>query len=409
MWDSIWININLATMTEKDGYGILENAALGVRDGKIAWVGAQTDLPSAPENAAHRVHDGQGRWVTPGLTDCHTHLVYGGNRAKEFEMRLNGISYEEIAKKGGGIISTVRATRAATEEEMYESAIKRLRALMREGVTGIEIKSGYGLDTESEAKIMRVATRLHDEAGLRVQRTFLGAHALPPEFEGRADDYIDHICRHMMPTLHREGLIDAVDAFCERIGFTPAQTQRVFSKAAELGLPVKLHAEQISNQGGAKLAAQYKALSADHLEYLDEDGVKAMAQSGTVAVLLPGAFYFLRETKLPPVELLRKYKVPMALATDCNPGTSPTTSLLLMMNMACILFRLTPLEALRGVTVNAAQALGWRNQCGTLEEGKDADFALWDIAHPAELSCYLGYNPCVGVVRSGICGDFAAI
>jgi len=397
MWDSIWINANLATMTEQDGYGAIENGAIAVKDGRIAWIGRQKDVP---ENPAEAIHDMAGKWITPGLIDCHTHLIWSGNRAKEFEMRLNGASYEDIAIAGGGIISTVKATREASEEMLFEAALPRLQNLMREGVTGVEIKSGYGLDTENEAKMLRVATKLRDETGLRVQRTFLGAHALPPEHKNRPDDYIDTVCNEMMPALHEERLIDAVDGFCEKIGFSATQTESVFKKAQELGLPVKLHAEQLSDQGGAALTAKYKGLSADHLEYLGEDGVKAMAEAGTVATLLPGAFYFLRETKAPPIELLRKYNVPMAIATDMNPGSSPAHSLLLMLNMACTLFHMTPEEALAGVTRNAAKALGW-NDCGMLKEGMRADFVLWDINQPAELSYRFGFNPCAGVIRNG--------
>lgn len=405
MWDSIWINARLAAMPAESGYGAIDSAALAVQDGKIAFAGRVADLPAAPQALAKAVHDVKGRWITPGLIDCHTHLVYGGNRAREFELRLKGASYEDIAKAGGGIASTVAATREADEDTLFSLALARLAPLLREGLTAIEIKSGYGLDTKTEIKILRVATKLREYAGLRVQRTFLGAHALPPEYKGRADDYIALVCDEMLPAIAREGLADAVDAFCDNIGFTPAQTERVFKAAQGLGLPVKLHAEQLSNQSGAALAARYRALSADHLEYLDEDGIKAMAESGMVAVLLPGAFYFLRETKLPPVDLLRKHNVPVAIATDHNPGTSPASSLLLMLNMACTLFRLTPEEALRGVTRNAARALGW-DDCGALEAGKRADFALWSIDDPAELSYRFGVNPCCGVVRGGAYTDF---
>ncbi len=389
-----------------DGGGYIRGGALGVKDGLIACAGKQESLPDKPEKLAKTVHDAAGLWITPGLIDCHTHLIYGGNRAKEFEMRLHGKSYEEIAKSGGGIVSTVKATRESTEDDLYESALPRLQTLMREGVTGIEIKSGYGLDTATEAKMLRVATRLARESGLKAQRTFLGAHALPPEYKDRADDYIALVCNEMMPALHAEGLIDAVDAFCETIGFTVEQTERVFKKAQSLGLPVKLHAEQLSNRKGAALAARYKALSADHLEYLDEDGVRAMADSGTVAVLLPGAFYFLRETQLPPVDLLRKHNIPVAIATDHNPGSSPAHSLLLMLNMACTLFRLTPEESLAGVTRNAAKALGWKDR-GVLRAGLRADFALWNIGDPAELSYRFGFNPCAGVARDGVYSEFA--
>lgn len=394
MWDSIWINLRLANNGDNP-------AAIGIMEGRIAWIGPQASLPAMPEKLAGIIHDGANRRVTPGLIDCHTHLVYAGNRAREFEMRLQGASYEDIARAGGGILSTVNATRAATEDELVASARARLDDLMAEGVTGIEIKSGYGLDLPTERKILRVATRLAQETGLRVQRTFLGAHAVPPEYKNRAGDYINHICHDMLPALHDEGLVDAVDVFCETIGFTLAQTERVFQKAQELGLPVKLHAEQLSNQHGSALAAHYKALSADHLEYLDEDGIRAMAESGTTALLLPGAFYFLRETRLPPVDLLRKHKVPIAIATDHNPGTSPVHSLLLIMNMACTLFRLTPEEALAGVTHHAARALGWHD-CGKLEQGARADFVLWDISELAELGYAVGRNPCYAVVRNGV-------
>ena len=397
MLDSIWINAHLVTMADDQGYGIIENGAIAVEDGKIAWVGAEEDLP---EHSA-TVYDAGGNWITPGLIDCHTHLVYGGNRANEFEMRLNGASYEDIAKAGGGILSTVEATREASMDELFDAAVPRVQNLMHEGVTGLEIKSGYGLDTETEAKMLRVATLLRDKTGLRVQRTFLGAHALPSEYKDKSDDYIDLVCDEMMPQLAEEDLIDSVDVFCETIGFSAEQTERVFKAAQDLKLPVKLHAEQLSNQHGAALTAKYQGLSADHLEHLDEDGIQAMAEAGTVAVLLPGAYYFLRETKMPPIDLLRKHNVPMAIATDLNPGSSPAHSLLLMANMACTLFYMTPEEALAGITKNAAKALGW-DDCGVLKEGYNADFVLWDIESPAELSYRFGYNPCAGVVRHGV-------
>ncbi|MDE2336328.1 MAG: imidazolonepropionase, partial [Alphaproteobacteria bacterium] len=342
---------------------------------------------------ARETADGGGKWVTPAFIDCHTHLIYAGNRAAEFEKRLQGASYEEISRAGGGILSTVRATRDATEQELFDLSLRRLKTMLMEGVGTFEIKSGYGLDLETERRMLRVATRLRDETNLRVQRTFLGAHALPPEYAGRPDDYIGHICDDMLPALHAEKLVDAVDGFCENIGFSRAQIERVFKKARELGLPVKLHAEQLSNLNGAALAAQYGALSADHIEYLDEDGAAAMAKAGTVAVLLPGAFYFLREKHAPPVELLRKHRVPMAVATDHNPGTSPTLSLLLMLNMSCTHFRLTPEEALLGITRHAARALGFQSVCGTLEEGKAADLALWDVSHPRDLCYYFPRPP----------------
>lgn len=400
MFDSVWKNINVATMTDKTGYGIINNAAILVKDGKIAWLGPEADLPKPADELSDYVHDGAGKWVTPGLVDCHTHLVYAGNRADEFEKRLQGASYADISKAGGGIMSTVRAVRAATEDHIVDLSLVRLRALFREGVTTVEIKSGYGLDLENEGKLLSAATRLRDDTGIRVQRTFLGAHALPPEYKDNPDDYIDD-CVDMLQTLHGEGLVDAVDAFCEDIGFTVEQTAKVFDKARALGLPVKIHAEQLSDQKGAALAAKYGALSADHLEYIGEDGVAAMAKAGMVAVLLPGAFYFLREKQLPPVELFRRHGVPMAISTDHNPGTSPTLSPLLMLNMACTLFRLTPEEALAGVTRHAAKALGMSNICGTLETGKAADFALWTIDHPRNLCYAFGHNPCAGVVLGG--------
>ncbi len=380
------------------GFGALRDAALAVRDERIAWLGPHSELPA--DLRAERRFDGAGAWVTPGLIDCHTHIVYGGNRSDEFEARLHGASYAEIAQRGGGILSTVRATRAASEDELLGASLPRVRALLAEGVTTIEIKSGYGLDLDTERKMLRVARRIGSELPVTVRTTFLGAHALPPEFSGRADDYIDEVCSHMLPALVREGLVDAVDAFCETIGFSPAQTERVFRAAQALGVPVKLHAEQLSDQGGAALVARYHGLSADHLEYLSDDGIASMREAGTVAVLLPGAFYFLRETGVPPVDALRSAGVKMAVATDCNPGTSPMTSLLLAMNMACTLFRLTPQEALAGVTVHAACALGLVDT-GTLAVGQRADFVLWDIERPADLAYAIGLNPCRGVVRAG--------
>ena len=400
--DAIWLNARLATMADTGvPYGALEDGALATRGGRIAWVGAIGDLPGKPEALAETVHDCGGRWITPGLIDCHTHLIYGGNRAGEFEQRLEGASYEEIARAGGGIASTVAATRAASEDALYEAAQPILRSLMAEGVTTIEIKSGYGLDTANEAKMLRVARRLGGTPALTVRTTFLGAHALPPEFEGRADDYIDAVCTEMLPVIAGENLADAVDAFCEGIGFSREQTSRVFEAAKAHGLPVKLHAEQLSNLRGAVLAAEYGALSADHLEHLDDEGVAAMAGAGTIAVLLPGAYYFLRETNAPPVDKLRAAGVPIAIASDSNPGSSPAGSILLMANMACTLFRLTPEEALAGITRNAGLALGIGARVGTLEVGKDADFVLWDIDEPAELAYRIGFNPCAGVVKGG--------
>jgi imidazolonepropionase len=393
-WDALYTNVNLATMA--DGYGDLRDAAIAVADGRIAWLGPRRDLP----HDACETHDCGGAWLTPGLIDCHTHIVHAGNRSGEFEARLNGASYEEIAHAGGGIMSTVRATRAASVDELVRQSAPRVASLLAEGVTTLEIKSGYGLDLASEENMLRAARRIGETMPVTVRSTFLGAHALPPEFAGRADDYIDEVCAHMLPALAQQGLVDAVDAFCERIGFTAAQTQRVFECARALGLPVKLHAEQLSDQGGAQLVARYRGLSADHLEHVSADGIAAMAAAGTVAVLLPGAFYFLRETVVPPVAALREAGVPIAIATDCNPGTSPMTSILLAMNMACTLWRLTPLEALAGVTLNAARALGLQ-ETGTLQVGKRADFALWDIVRPADLAYSIGFNPCRAVVHGG--------
>ena len=406
MFDSLWKNVTLATM--KGGYGIINNAALGVRDGKIAYAGPEKALPGAADKLSDYVYDGEGRVMTPGLIDCHTHLAYAGNRAHEFEQRLEGVSYEEIARQGGGIASTVSATRAAGEDEIFSLSLKRLDCLFREGVTGVEIKSGYGLDEETEKKLLRVATRLEQETGIKVQRSFLGAHAVPPEYKGRADDYTALVCQ-MMESIAKENLADAVDAYCENIGFTLEQTKDVFEKAKSLGLRVKLHAEQLSNMQGAALAAQYDALSADHLEYIDEDGVKAMAAKNMVAVLLPGAFYYLREKTLPPIALFRKHGVKMAVATDHNPGTSPALSPVLMLNMACTLFRMTPEEAWLGMTANAAQALGWQDEAGTLETGKTANAVLWDAQHPRDLCYVFGRTPCRGVLLQGAWHGFGAL
>ena len=398
-FDYIIHNVNIATLSdqytsEDNPYGVIENSAIGINGGVITYLGAYD-----PELETHDTLDAQGQWLTPGLIDCHTHLVYGGNRANEFEMRLNGASYEDIAKAGGGIISSVKATREASEDELFESAAKRLQSFINEGVTTIEIKSGYGLDTETEVKMLKVAKRLGREFPIRVSTTFLGAHALPPEFKDNSDGYIDLVCNEMLPKIAELGLADSVDAFCENIGFSYEQTERVFKAAQQHGLKVKLHAEQLSDQSGAGLAADYKALSADHLEYLSQDSIDKMAQSGTVAVLLPGAFYFLRETKLPPMDELRQASVSIAVASDSNPGTSPAQSLLLMLNMACTLFHMTPLEALQGVTINAAKALGHDNIIGTIEIGKKAELALWDIDHPNQLSYQLGGNNISRVFR----------
>jgi imidazolonepropionase len=401
MWDVLYTNVHLATMADDEGYGEIRDAAIAVKDGRIAWLGPQADMPQGLSAQAVTVHDGGGSWLTPGLIDCHTHIVHAGNRSDEFEARLNGATYEDIARAGGGIMSTVRATRAASEDELLRQSLPRVRSLLTEGVTTIEIKSGYGLTLESEAKMLHAARRIGRELPVRVATTFLGAHALPPEFAGRADDYVDEVIQMIAP-LAAEGLVDAVDAFCERIGFSHEQTERVFQAARAQGLPVKLHAEQLSDQRGAELTARYNGLSADHLEHLSAAGVAAMASAGTVAVLLPGAYYFLRDTTPPPVAAMREAGVSMAVATDCNPGTSPMTSLLLAMNMACTLWRLTPQEALAGVTRHAARALGLQQDIGTLAVGKRADFALWRIARPADLSYAIGLNPCRGVANAGI-------
>ena len=390
----VWRNCHAATMAG-GRYSAIERAAILTRDERIEWIGPEDALPHA-DGAA--VHDLGGAWVTPGLIDCHTHLVFGGDRSREFEQRLQGVDYASIAAPGGGIASTVRATRAAREDELYDGARRRALQLLRDGVTTLEVKSGYGLDLASERKMLRVARRLGQALPLTVRATFLGAHALPPEYEGRADDYVGEVCR-MLPVLAAEGLVDAVDAFCEHLAFSPAQVERVFLAARQYGLPVKLHAEQLSSQHGATLAARYGALSADHLEYLTESDVLAMARAGTVAVLLPGAFYALRETQLPPVGLLRQHGVPIAISSDLNPGTSPALSLRLMLSMACTLFRLTPEEALAGATLHAARALGLQASHGSLEAGKVADFVAWEVGHPAELAYWIGGDLPRRVVR----------
>jgi imidazolonepropionase len=396
--DLLLEDVHLATLADAADYGIIRDAAVGVVGDRIAWLGRARDLPT-DLRATTRVSCA-GRFATPGLIDCHTHLVYAGNRAHEFEQRLHGASYADIARAGGGIQSTVRATRAASEDELAAQSGRRLAALARDGVTTVEIKSGYGQDTESETKQLAVARRIARECGVDVRTTLLAAHALPPEFARRSDDFIDMVCREMIPAIASAGLADAVDAFCETIGFTAAQTRRVFAAARANGLPVKLHADQLSDGDGAALAAEFHALSADHLEHTNEEGIASMARAGTVAVLLPGAFYALRETRLPPIDAMRAHGVPMAIATDCNPGTSPTTSLVLMLSMACTLFRLTPEEALAGATRHAARALGLTDR-GTLAVDRRADIALWDIVEPAELAYAFGGNPCAGVVRGG--------
>ena len=391
-FDRIWHNARLVTMRrDMPDLGVVKDGLVAARDGRIAFAGARADFPS-PADAAERI-DCAGRWITPGLVDCHTHLVHGGSRANEFELRLKGASYEEIARAGGGIVSTVAATRGASEAELMASALPRLDALISEGVTTIEIKSGYGLNTETEMRQLKAARNLGRSRPVAVRTSFLGAHALPPEAQGDKDRYIDRVCREMLPAVAQAGLADAVDAFMEGIAFSRAQTARVFATARALGLPVKLHADQLSNLGGAALAAEFSALSADHLEHTDDAGVAAMARAGTVAVLLPGAFYFLRETQKPPVERFRAHGVNMALATDCNPGSSPLTSLLLAMNMGATLFRMTVSECLLGVTREGARALGLLAEIGTLEAGKWCDLAIWDIERPAELVYRIGFNP----------------
>ena len=386
LFDQLWTNARIATM-QGNALGIIEQGAIASLDDRITWIGNARDAPVA---SASIVHDCADALMTPGLIDCHTHLVFAGNRAQEFEMRLNGASYEELANAGGGILSTVSATREANESELFQQSEPRLRAMMAEGVTTIEIKSGYGLDLESEQKMLRVARELGYRNAISVVTTFLGAHAVPPEFTGRADDYVDFVCQKMLPAIAHADLADAVDAFCDHIGFTRTQTQRIFEAAKRVGLPVKLHAEQLSDQKGAALAAMFGALSADHLEYLDGGGVTAMAAAGTVAVLLPGAFHVLRETRCPPIDALRKSAVPIAVASDLNPGTSPIISLQANMHLACTLFRLTPTEVLRGVTVNAARALGLQTDRGTLTVGQRADWGVWNVASPAELCYWMG-------------------
>ncbi|CAH1534660.1 Imidazolonepropionase [Vibrio owensii] len=402
-------NARLVTMQEgEQGYLPSPIARVGIRSGKIVAISTATIGEDSAENESilnpghyEQTIDLQSKLLLPGLIDCHTHLVYAGNRANEFEMRLNGVPYEEIAKQGGGILSTVHATRAATEEQLIELALPRLDGLLASGVTSIEIKSGYGLTLDDEIKMLRAAKALEQERKVKITTTLLAAHALPPEFKDRADDYIQHICDDIIPLVAEEKLATSVDVFCESIGFNLAQTERVFEVAKKHGLHVKGHTEQLSDLGGTALTAQYNGLSADHIEYLDEIGVRALANSSTVATLLPGAFYFLRETQLPPIDLLRTHKVPMAIATDINPGTSPFADLTLMMNMACTLFRLTPQEALRGVTQNAAKALGYGESRGVIEVGYDADFSIWDIEHPADLSYQVGAKRLVGRIVNG--------
>ncbi|MCH6548263.1 MAG: imidazolonepropionase [Proteobacteria bacterium] len=389
-WDLLLTNARIATMQESDvAYGVIENGALGIADGKIAWVGLESELPSGINCKALSLHN---RWLTPALIDCHTHVVFGGNRAEEFEQRLMGVSYEEIAKAGGGILSTVNATRSASSDELANSAAVRLHSLAREGVATVEIKSGYGLDVENELKMLRVARSLAGLSGISTSTSFLAAHAVPAEFAGKADQYIEMLCEEALPQAAEAGLVDAVDAYCESIAFSTDQIARLFETAQALNLPVKLHADQLSDSGGAELAASFHALSADHLEYTSNEGISALADAGCVAVLLPGAFLTLGETQLPPIDTLREKQVPIAVATDCNPGTSPVCSLRSAMNLATSLFKLTPEECLAGTTREAARALGLLHDRGTLEKGKRADVAVWNIGHPRELSYWLGLN-----------------
>jgi imidazolonepropionase len=398
--DRLWTHARLATLApERPGLGVVEDGAIASRDGLILFAGPTAELPTSLE-AVETIHC-DGRWITPGLIDCHTHLVFAGDRADEFELRLNGASYEDIARAGGGIISTVKATRAASQEDLVTSAASRLAALIAEGVTSVEIKSGYGLDTGSELKQLRAAKALAVDRPVSISTTFLGAHALPPEANGDKDAFIRLVCTEMIPAVARERLAAAVDGFCEGIAFSPAQIERVFNAAEHFGFRVKLHADQLSDLGGAALAARHHALSADHLEYTNGDGAAAMARSGTVAVLLPGAFYFIRETQLPPIDVFRRAGVKLALATDCNPGTSPLTSLLLTLNMGATLFRMTVEECIAGVTREAARALGRHGEVGTLEPGRSCDLAIWDIDKPAELVYRLGFNPLYARVWRG--------
>ena len=403
MFDTLLVNANLATMRAGGApYGAIRDGAIGITAGRIEWVGPRDDLSATPESLATEVLDAERAWVTPGLVDCHTHLVYGGNRAAEFEMRLNGASYEEIARAGGGIVSTVLTTRDASDNELATTASGRLKSLLSEGVTTVEIKSGYGLDLATELRMLRIARLLGDTAPVTVKTTFLGAHAVPAEFKGRADAYIDFVVNEVLPAVASAGLADAVDCFCENIGFTPEQTMRVFDAAKALGLPVKLHADQRTDTGGAGLAAKYGALSADHIEYSNEAGIAAMAAAGTVGVLLPGAYYFLREDHLPDIAAMRRHGLDMALATDSNPGSSPLVSILLALNFGCTIFRLTPEEALAGITRNGAKALGMGVTHGTIEVGKVADLVLWKVDAPAELAYAMGANPCLRVLKSGV-------
>ena len=402
MWDSLWLDVRLATMEEGRGaYGVIDDGALGVSDGRIVFCDSRDALPGHAETLAREVHRLDGRWMTPGLIECHTHLVYAGDRADEFEARLKGASYEDLLKAGHGILSTVRATRAAGCDALVSAALPRLDALLAEGVTTVEIKSGYGLDLETECTMLRAARHFPTIRPVSVVTTFLGAHALPPEYDGRRDDYVEFVCTRVMPEIVACRLADAVDVFCEHIAFTAGETDRILARARHLGLPVKLHAGQLSECGAAEVAARHGALSCDHLEFLSPEGAQAMARAGTVAVLLPGAAYVLRADTMPPVDLMRRHNLALAVATDCNPGSSPVTSLLLMLNMASTLFFLTPEEALAGVTRQAARALGLLDDRGTLSVGKRADLAIWDVNHPNVLAYQVGFNPLHAVVQGG--------
>ncbi|MEN3166181.1 imidazolonepropionase [Gluconobacter sp. OJB] len=395
MWDTLWTDIHVATadparMSEKDGYGCIHNAAIGIENGKICWIGAAKALPEVSQPLARNICSGHGLWMTPGLVDAHTHVIYAGDRSLEFAERLKGVSYAEIARKGGGILSTVNATRTVSENELFDMTVQRVLRMIAEGTTTIEMKSGYGLTLKDELKQLRVACAIGAALPVRVHTTFLGAHALPPEFKDRQDDYVSHLIKDILPQAAEEKLIDSIDGFCENIAFTTDQIERLFIAASAFKIPVRLHSEQLSNTGGTRLAARYGALSTDHLEYVVEDDVIELADAGTVAMLLPGAFYFIRETQMPPINLFRKHNVPMGLATDCNPGTSPSVSLTGIMNMACTLFRMTPEETFSAVTRIGAQALGLQNVTGTLTIGRAADMLLWDIAGPHELSYWIG-------------------
>ncbi len=402
MWDQLWIGADLATCSQDSaGYGLINNAALAAQEGKIAWVGTVEELTKSPEQLAKKVFEVTGKVITPGLVDCHTHVVYGGDRAHDFSLRLHGATYQEIAQQGGGILSTVTATREASFDELYEQSLQRVQALMRHGVTTLEIKSGYGLLEEFEIKQLKVIQALKSALPIHIEATYLAAHALPREYQGRSDDYIQFVCAQMLPYVAEHQLATSVDVFCETIAFSPTQVERIFIAAKQLGFKIRIHAEQLSNQQGAALAASYGALCADHLEFLDEEGALALAKANAVAVLLPGAFYFLRETQRPPIALLRQHRIPIALATDCNPGTSPTTNLPLMLNMAATLWHLTPEECLRGATIHAAQALGLADRCGSLEIGKHADFVVWNMRHPDQITYCIDPE----FERTVVCGE----